>query len=112
VKKIRVANKQEGEYLMNVNVNKMLDARWLACPMPIGNTKKEMANLEPGQVNEIQEIVKGSTVDMKAWALSNRNQYLGTIEEGGTLKHYLRKASEKEERTEVIHHDVVALEGL
>lgn len=39
---------------MEVTVNKVLDAKGLACPMPIVKTKKEMTTLEPGQVMEIQ----------------------------------------------------------
>jgi hypothetical protein len=33
--------------LMEVTVNKVLDANGLDCPMPIVKTKKEMTGLEP-----------------------------------------------------------------
>ncbi|MBG9548757.1 sulfurtransferase TusA family protein [Cytobacillus firmus] len=97
---------------MEVTVNKVLDAKGLACPMPIVRTKKEMTTLEPGQVMEIQATDKGSTADLKAWADSTGNQYLGTVEEGNVLKHYLRKARSEEERTEAKHPDVVSLDDL
>jgi rhodanese-related sulfurtransferase/TusA-related sulfurtransferase len=97
---------------MEVTVNKVLDAKGLACPMPIVKTKKEMTTLEPGQVMEIQATDKGSTADLKAWAQSTGNQYLGTVEESNVLKHYLRKASAEEEMTEVKHPDVVSLDDL
>ncbi|AST90053.1 MULTISPECIES: sulfurtransferase TusA family protein [Sutcliffiella] len=97
---------------MEVTVNKTLDAKGLACPMPIVKTKKEMNTLEPGQVMEIQATDKGSTADIKAWAESTGNQYLGTIEEAETLKHYLRKASPEEEKTETKHPYVVTLDEL
>lgn len=67
---------------MEVTVNRILDAKGLACPMPIVKTKKEMSNLEAGQVMEIQATDKGSTADIKAWATSTGHQYLGTVEEG------------------------------
>lgn len=95
-----------------MDVNKVLDAKGLACPMPIVKTKKEMTILEPGQVLEIQATDKGSTADLKAWATSTGNQYLGTIEEGDILKHYLRKASSEEEKSETSHPDVVSLDDL
>jgi rhodanese-related sulfurtransferase/TusA-related sulfurtransferase len=95
-----------------MNVNKVLDAKGLACPMPIVKTKKEMTNLEPGQVIEIQATDKGSTADFKAWAQSTGNQYLGTIEDGDVLKHYLRKASAEEEKSEVKHPHVLNLDDL
>lgn len=54
---------------MEVTVNKVLDAKGLACPMPIVKTKKEMTSLEPGQVIEIQATDKGSTADLRAWSV-------------------------------------------
>ncbi|WP_096155016.1 MULTISPECIES: sulfurtransferase TusA family protein [Bacillus] len=97
---------------MNVTSNKVLDAKDLACPMPIVKTKKEMNALEPGQVLEIQATDKGSTADIKAWASTTGNQYLGTVEEGDVLKHYLRKASESEEKSETKHPNVTRLDEL
>jgi TusA-related sulfurtransferase len=51
-------------FVMEVTVNKFLDAKGLACPMPIVKTKKEMTSLEAGQVLEIQATDKGSTADL------------------------------------------------
>jgi rhodanese-related sulfurtransferase/TusA-related sulfurtransferase len=80
--------------LMNdIKVNEILDAKGLACPMPIVKTKKAMNGLEAGQVLEVLATDKGSKADIKAWAGSTGHQYLGTLEEGGVLKHYLRKSS-------------------
>lgn len=81
---------------MSISADKTLDAKGLACPMPIVKTKKVMKELEPGQVIEVQATDKGSTADLKAWAESTGNQYLGTMTEGEVLKHYLRKASDEE----------------
>lgn len=55
-----------------------------------------MNNLEAGQVLEVQATDKGSKADMKAWAESTGHHYLGTMEEGEVLKHYLRKSSNEE----------------
>ena len=89
-----------------IKSNVMLDAKGLACPMPIVKTKKAMAQLEAGQVLEVQATDKGSKADMKAWAESTGHQYLGTVEEGTVLKHYLRKAS-GEETVEKKHPHVI-----
>lgn len=87
--------------MTNVESNLKLDAKGLACPMPIVRTKKAMKDLEAGQVLEVEATDKGSKADMKAWAESTGHHYLGTIEEGEVLKHYLRKSSgeEKVEKT-------------
>lgn len=81
----------------NIKANVILDAKGLACPMPIVKTKKAMSGLEPGLVIEVQATDKGSKADIKAWAESTGHLYLGTIEEEGVLKHYLRKSSSLEE---------------
>ncbi|WP_368297981.1 sulfurtransferase TusA family protein [Cytobacillus firmus] len=95
-----------------MNVNKVLDAKGLSCPMPIVKTKKEMTALEPGHVMEVQATDKGSTADIKAWAQSTGNHYLGTVEDGDTLKHYLRKAMAEEEKVEAKHPHVTDLGDL
>jgi rhodanese-related sulfurtransferase/TusA-related sulfurtransferase len=87
--------------MTTMDSNVKLDAKGLACPMPIVRTKKAMKDLEAGQVLEVEATDKGSKADMKAWAESTGHQYLGTVEEGEVLKHYLRKSSGEEtaERT-------------
>lgn len=95
----------------NLKANTILDAKGLACPMPIVKTKKEMNNLAAGQVLEVQATDKGSKADLKAWAASTGHHYLGTIEEGEVLKHYLRKSS-NEESNEKKHPKVINNEEL
>ncbi|MCC3357816.1 sulfurtransferase TusA family protein [Bacillus sp. REN16] len=95
----------------SLKTNSVLDAKGLACPMPIVKTKKAMNQLESGQVLEVQATDKGSKADLKAWAESTGHQYIGTLEEGDVLKHYLRKSSE-EEVVEKRHPDVVSNEEL
>ncbi|WP_284140555.1 MULTISPECIES: sulfurtransferase TusA family protein [unclassified Virgibacillus] len=97
---------------MSIKANEVLDAKGLACPMPIVRTKKAIASLEPGQVIEVQATDKGSTADMKAWAEGTGHQYLGTVEEADVLKHYLRKASEAEAKEEIKHPHVMELADL
>ncbi|MFD1779149.1 sulfurtransferase TusA family protein [Fredinandcohnia salidurans] len=95
----------------SLKTNFVLDAKGLACPMPIVKTKKAMNNLEGGQVLEVQATDKGSKADLKAWAESTGHQYLGTLEEGDVLRHYIRKAS-GDEVVEKKHPNVVSNEVL
>lgn len=76
---------------MDITADKVLDAKELACPMPIVRTKKAMAEILDGQVLEVQATDKGSTADLQAWANNTGHEYLGTEEEGGVLHHFLRK---------------------
>ncbi|WP_313891980.1 sulfurtransferase TusA family protein [Psychrobacillus sp.] len=89
----------------------LLDAKGLACPMPIVKTKKAMTNLDGGQVLEVHATDKGSKADLQAWAESTGHQYLGTLEQDGVLKHYLRKSS-NDEAIERKHPYVISNEGL
>ena len=79
-----------------IQTNITVNAIGLSCPMPIVKTKKAINSLEPGQVIEVQATDKGSKADIQAWAKSSGHQYLGTIENGEILKHYLRKSSSDE----------------
>ncbi|KOP81792.1 sulfurtransferase TusA family protein [Cytobacillus solani] len=94
-----------------IKANVRLDAKGLACPMPIVKTKKAMNELEAGLVLEVQATDKGSIADLKAWAESSGHQYLGTLEEGDVLKHYLRKSS-SDETIEKKHPNVISNEEL
>jgi len=95
----------------DIKVNVSLDAKGLACPMPIVKTKKVMNELEAGQVLEVLATDKGSKADLKAWAGSTGHQYLGTLEDGEVLKHYLRKSSDVDS-VERKHPNVVSNEDL
>ncbi|ASK61615.1 MULTISPECIES: sulfurtransferase TusA family protein [Bacillaceae] len=97
---------------MGITANETVDAKGLACPMPIVKTKKAISDLAPGQVMEVQATDKGSTADIKAWAESTGHQYLGTVEEDDVLKHYLRKASDDEVKNEANYDDVIDLQVL
>ncbi|MDD1512015.1 sulfurtransferase TusA family protein [Priestia megaterium] len=70
--------------------NKVLDAKGLACPMPIVKTKKAMNELEAGQVLEIHATDKGAKNDLAAWAKSSGHELLQT-EEGDVLKLWIKK---------------------
>ncbi|MBN8193119.1 sulfurtransferase TusA family protein [Bacillus sp. NTK074B] len=95
----------------SIESNFVLDAKGLACPMPIVKTKKAMKDMEAGHVIEIQATDKGSKADLQAWAKSSGHDYLGTIEDGDVLKHFVRKSS-GEEAVERKHEAVTDNETL
>ncbi|MEB2271702.1 sulfurtransferase TusA family protein [Bacillus safensis] len=78
----------------------ILDAKGLACPMPIVKTKKQMNELLPGDVLEVQATDKGSTADLAAWSKSAGHEFLGTRVEGQVLHHLIRKGGAQEEEGE------------
>jgi tRNA 2-thiouridine synthesizing protein A len=74
-----------------MNIAKVLDAKGLACPMPIVKTKKAMNELESGQVLEIHTTDKGAKNDLPAWAKSGGHELIKVEEEDNILKFWIKK---------------------
>lgn len=74
-----------------MDVTKVLDAKGLACPMPIVRTKKAMNKLESGQILEVHATDKGAKSDLAAWAKSGGHELLQDTEENDVLKFWIKK---------------------
>lgn len=74
-----------------MNVDKVLDAKGLSCPMPIVRTKVAISELEKGQVLEVHTTDKGARNDIPAWAKSGGHELLKHEEENDVLKFWVRK---------------------
>lgn len=75
-----------------MNADKILDAKGLACPMPIVKTKKAITDLESGQILEIHTTDKGAKNDLVAWAKSGGHDLLKQEKENNILKFWIKKA--------------------
>lgn len=73
------------------DVNKTLDARGLACPMPSVKTALALEQMSSGQVLEVLTDDPVSKKDLPVWAESTGNTLLGLESDGGTIKIYLKK---------------------
>ncbi|MCM3715896.1 sulfurtransferase TusA family protein [Halalkalibacter oceani] len=74
-----------------MKADKVLDAKGLACPMPIVKTKKAINEMESGQVLEIHATDKGAKNDLSAWAKSGGHELLSDTEEDSVLKFWIKK---------------------
>ena len=74
-----------------MNIDKVLDAKGLACPMPIVKTKKAMNDLESGQVLEIHTTDKGAKNDLAAWAKSGGHELLKYEDDQDSMKFWIKK---------------------
>ncbi|MCA1012305.1 sulfurtransferase TusA family protein [Halobacillus halophilus] len=74
-----------------MNVTKVLDAKGLACPMPIVKTKKAMKEVETGETLEIHATDQGAKSDLTAWAKSSGHELLQHDEEDGVFKFWIQK---------------------
>ncbi|MGP4081876.1 sulfurtransferase TusA family protein [Pseudalkalibacillus sp. R45] len=75
-----------------MNSDKVLDAKGLACPMPIVKTKKAIDEIDSGQVLEIHATDKGAKSDLSAWVKSGGHELLQDTEEDGVFKFWVKKA--------------------
>ncbi|NQT24912.1 sulfurtransferase TusA family protein [candidate division KSB1 bacterium] len=76
---------------MDVKVDQQLDCKGLSCPMPILKLAKEIKGMDSGQVLELLGTDPGSKSDVPKWCDKTGNELLGTDEEGGVYKFYIRK---------------------
>jgi tRNA 2-thiouridine synthesizing protein A len=69
----------------------LVDARGLACPMPIVKSAQAMKTLASGQLLEVLATDAGSVRDFQAWSRSTGNPLLEMTEEAGTYRFLLQK---------------------
>ncbi len=78
--------------LVEINVDKVVDARGTACPGPLLAAKKAIGELQSGEIMEILSADEGTRRDVPKWANKKGHEYLGTVEDSGYFKIYLKKA--------------------
>ena len=74
-----------------MNYDKELDARGLACPLPIIKTKKTLNSMAAGQVLKVVSTDAGSVKDMEAFAAQTGDALLASQTEGTDFVFFLRK---------------------
>jgi len=79
------------EELRQLNSDKIVDARGTACPGPLLAAKKAIGEIDKGQIMEILSSDEGTKRDVPKWAKKKGHEYLGTIEEDGYFRIFLRK---------------------
>jgi tRNA 2-thiouridine synthesizing protein A len=74
-----------------VNYDKELDARGLACPLPIVKTRKALNEMASGQVLRVIATDPGSMADMKAFSEQTGNELLSSSQDGGAYVFFLKR---------------------
>jgi TusA-related sulfurtransferase len=80
------------------DADKILDARGLACPMPIIKARQEINQLQLGQVLKVLSTDRGSVKDFQGWVQTAKNLQLVSQEtqnESGKeiYVHYVKRVS-------------------
>lgn len=79
------------EELKNLTVSKSVDARGTACPGPLLEAKKAIGTIGSGEVMEILSADEGTKEDIPKWCKKQGHEYLGSVEENGYFKVYMKK---------------------
>ena len=74
-----------------INVDKVLDLKGLACPMPVVKLSKAIKEVEVGQVIEATTTDPGSLTDFPAWAKTSGNEILDTKQADNEIKFYVKR---------------------
>lgn len=69
----------------------VIDAKGLACPMPIVRAKKGIDSIQTGQVMELQTTDKGSMNDFQAWVNQTKHELVDVKEENGVFTFLVKK---------------------
>ena len=75
-----------------MNITQTLDAKGLACPMPIVKTKKAIDTIASGEVLEVLVTDKGALNDFAAWAKAGGHTIVEQTEEAGVYSFFIQKA--------------------
>lgn len=79
------------EELVAVKVDKSVDARGTSCPGPLLAAKKAIGQINEGQIMEVLSADEGTRRDIPKWCKKKGFEYLGTVEESGFFKIFLKK---------------------
>jgi tRNA 2-thiouridine synthesizing protein A len=80
--------------LDSIKADKVLDTRGLSCPMPILKTKKELKNMNTGEILEILGTDPGSKNDFPAYASKAGDEFLGLMDvPEGFTRYFIRKGT-------------------
>lgn len=82
------------EELLALDVNEVVDARGTACPGPLLAAKRSMVNVpKNGGVMEVVSTDAGTNKDIPRWAKKMKHEHLGTIEEDGYWRLFVRRGA-------------------
>lgn len=73
-------------------VSKVVDAKGLACPMPVLLARKGIDEIESGQVMLVESTDKGSKSDIPSWTRDMGHELVTSETDGPVFTYTIRKA--------------------
>ena len=79
------------EELKKLKVDKVVDARGVSCPGPLLEAKRSITSVPIDGVMEVLSSDPGTKRDLPLWAKKVGHEYLGTLEEPGYWRIFIRR---------------------
>jgi tRNA 2-thiouridine synthesizing protein A len=79
------------EELKSLEIDKTVDARGTACPGPLLEAKRGMADVSKQGIMEVLSSDEGTNDDIPLWCKKVGHEYLGNIAEAGYWRLYVRR---------------------
>ena len=77
--------------LSSLKVDKLVDARGTACPGPLLEAKRAIAEVPIKGILAVLSSDEGTVTDVPLWAKHAGHEYLGTVAEPGVWRVYVRR---------------------
>jgi tRNA 2-thiouridine synthesizing protein A len=74
-----------------LEIQVFVDARGLACPMPIVKTAQAIKTVESGDLIEVLATDPGSIKDVAAWSRTTGNELVEQTSDGGVYRFIVRR---------------------
>ncbi|MEE9904072.1 sulfurtransferase TusA family protein [Chlorobium sp.] len=78
--------------MSEITANRTLDCSGMNCPLPILKTKKEIDQMQSGEVLKMISTDSGSANDMSSWSNRTGHKIVGSSVEGGSYTFYIQKS--------------------
>jgi TusA-related sulfurtransferase len=77
--------------LNTLNVARTVDARGTACPGPLLDAKRAMAEVPMGGILEVMSSDSGTSEDIPLWSKKVGHIFLGSVEEAGYWRLFVKR---------------------
>lgn len=73
-----------------IQIDQMVDARGLSCPLPIVRTAMAIKTMSPGQTLEVLATDPGSVKDFAAWSKTTGHELIESSSDGAVYRFVIR----------------------
>ena len=77
----------------DIKVDKEMDLKGLACPMPVVKVSKGIKEVQVGEIVHAITTDRGALTDFPAWARTSGNEIVDTQQSGDEINFFIKRLS-------------------